>query len=150
MKLYLKTTTVALAETCVFLVQKYGGHPKSRAKLSGLVHKTEFLGKNQQETCWEIFFAEETGHVYIFVEETVKKLDKPKREQVLYFLDGENWFVEFLDSFTRNSTRKTMCFACRVPRSCVRGFRAGILKLRPSSCCRTFTDMTRHDGNCSS
>ena len=56
--------------------------------------------------------------------ETVKKLEEPKREQVLYFLDGngENWLVKFLDSLTRNLMRKTMCFARRVPRSCVRGF----------------------------
>ena len=49
--------------------------------------------------------------MYIFVEETVEKLNEPKIEQVLYFLDGngENWLVEFLDSLTRNLTRKTMC-----------------------------------------
>ena len=36
--------------------------------------------------------------MYIFVEETVEKLDEPKREHVLYFLDGngENWLVKFL------------------------------------------------------
>ena len=38
-----------------------------------------------------------------FDEETVEELDEPKREHVLYFLDGngENWLVEFLDGFTR-------------------------------------------------
>ena len=63
-----------------------------------------------------------------FDEETVEELVEPKREHVLYFLDGngENWLVEFLDSLTRNSTSKTMCFACRVPRSCVRGLSVAI------------------------
>ena len=67
--------------------------------------------------------------MYIFVEETVEKLDEPKREHVLYFLDGneENWLVEFLDGFTRNSTSKTMCFARRVSRSCVRGLTSTVL-----------------------
>ena len=49
------------------------------------------------------FFAEETGRVYIFVEETVEKLDEPKREQVLYFLDGSLiWLVEILDGLVFN------------------------------------------------
>ena len=48
----------------------------------------------------------------IFVEETVEKLDEPKREQVLYFLDGngETCLVEFLDSLTRNSDEENYVF----------------------------------------
>ena len=71
--------------------------------------RPSFSAKTSKKLAGRYFFAEETGRVYIFVEETVEKLDEPKREHVLYFLDGngENWLVEFLDSLTRNSMSKT-------------------------------------------
>ena len=96
--------------------------------------RPSFSAKTSKKLAGRYFFAEEPGRVYIFVEETVEKLDEPKREHVLYFLDGngENWLVEFLDSLTRNSTSKTMCFARRVPRPCVRGFTIFLQRAHPA------------------